>query len=62
LELGRGVKAYLLLSEHSRGKTAEQKKKWIEEIARFSMDVTSIRAAPAFTVIIEEIAKENRQR
>jgi hypothetical protein len=62
LELGKGVKAYLLLSEHSMGKRPNRRKKWIEEIAHVSMDVTSIRAAPAFTVVIEEIAKENRQR
>ena len=41
------------------GKTREQKKKWIEEITRVSMEVTGIKDPSIYTVIILEIPKEN---
>jgi 4-oxalocrotonate tautomerase len=41
------------------GKTREQKKKWIEEITRVSMEVTGIKDPSIYTVIIQEIPKEN---
>jgi len=41
------------------GKTKETKKKWIEEITRVSMEVTGVKDPSAYSVIIEEIPKEN---
>lgn len=41
------------------GKTREQKKKWIEEITRVSMEVIGINDPSVFTVIIQEIPREN---
>ena len=41
------------------GKTREQKKKWIAEITRVSMEVTGVKDPSVFNVIIEEIPKEN---
>jgi 4-oxalocrotonate tautomerase len=41
------------------GKTKEQKRKWIEEITRVSMEVTGVKDPSVYNVIIEEIPKEN---
>lgn len=41
------------------GKTKEQKKKWIEGVTRVSMEVTGVEDPSRFTVIIQEIPKEN---
>jgi len=41
------------------GKTKEQKKKWIQEVTRVSMEVTGVKDPSVYTVIIEEIPKEN---
>ena len=41
------------------GKTKEQKKKWIEEITRVSMEVIGVTDPSVFTVIIHEIPREN---
>lgn len=41
------------------GKSAEQKKRWIEEITRVSMEVTGNHDPSIYTVIIHEIPQEN---
>lgn len=49
----------LIIVKTLAGKTKEQKKKWIEEITRVSMEVTGVKDSSAYTVIIEEVPKEN---
>ena len=41
------------------GKTKEQKKRWIEEVTRVSMEVLRVTDRSIFTEIIEEIPREN---
>lgn len=41
------------------GKTQEQKKRWIEEVTRVSMEVTGVKDPAIYNVIIQEIPKEN---
>ena len=41
------------------GKSREQKKRWIEELTRVSMEVTGVKDPAIYNVIIQEIPKEN---
>ena len=41
------------------GKSREQKKRWIEEVTRVSMEVTGVKYPAIDNVIIQEIPKEN---
>ena len=41
------------------GKSREQKKRWIEEVTRVSMEVTGVKDPAIDNVIIQEIPKEN---